>query len=371
MSAERRKSLVPVARFDPEFDPKYNKIVTPYIARLLPGPQLTGMLKHVDWKRHSNVEHFIGNGFAMAFAYIPDAFSMPETLLLVDQCVTQEIFIASTVLGGEMLDPVRRRLLWFIYDVLGFDAPNAVDGKVKIALQIPDMVRQGYREQILRCRYSLRLKKNLRRHRMISELIEREEEALTHQPDSLHPAYQFFIDQTGRAPNPNLLHSALTSRHALRLEIFDLSNQISRFFQGSNQGNSDRKTLAHPYTQRRLKDIHHRSLLHLEPGEKGEMVWTLWKSRPFHGLYSEHPGRAIDLNPHPLAMSTKGPIELLHQAGVVVYGLEEFEEWLDRTLIDGILLYDPEPYDLLDEQPLLWNSQVFRKWATSLEMEES
>lgn len=359
----RRRTLVPVVKFDPHFDVALDRTVTPFIARLLPGPDIGRYLQDIDSERASNIRHFIANGFSRVFAYVSDVFMPPETLLILDHSVTpgsMGLFTVSNIVNGEdkngpipVGDSVRRRLLWFIYDVLR--TPSAIDSAVHSSLLIPHWEKERRLQRILASPAYVRLRTLLRRHSEMNHLMDVEQRALTqrHSPDN--DARDELLELVGRTPSVVGLNRSIAKRHDLRLQIFEISSQISETFHSSRAHGGDLESVVHPYVQRRLANSHRGIVMHLEPSAHGEMTWTLWRL----------PWR------NPIAMSTEGPVELLHQGELVLYGDDAFENWLDRTILDGVILYNPEPYELLDEQPLLWDSEKFRTWAPSLELEES
>jgi hypothetical protein len=86
------------------------------------------------------------------------------------------------------------------------------------------------------------------------------------------------------------------------------------------------------------------------------MVWTLW---------------ALDRQVgEPLARSTSGPVDLMIKAGRLLYGEQELEQWLDANTLPVEIGYNPEVYELMDVDPLLFDNARFATWAVSQGMEE-
>ena len=248
----------------------------------------------------------------------------------------------------DMMAQIRARLLWLLFDLLEF-GPGDLDVDVQRELMVPNVTTLPADAYIrmLRAPLNIHLADLVKEHRHQHHLLTLTQEALTTYQIKTGPGEEY-EQLVGAFPSEPGLMTLLNRVHDLRKMVFEVSGELCKFFYGGTSNIEDVKTLVSPYRRDRLGGVHKDMFIHVQP-EEGELGWTLWSGRPLCG--------------DPVGASTEGPIQLMHQAGLELYSMEQFNKWLEANVDPGALLYDDEPYDLLDEQPLIWPNEKFKKWA--------
>lgn len=375
------ETAVPIARFPSQLNPYLDRVATPYFARLLPGPRLEEYLTQIAGRRANNLRGFIAQDIAFAFAYFPDLNAKPQALLVVDSLTMPRNappghdfkWVVANFYSwwGESTDramrkQIRNRFLWLIYDGLRL-APEQVSDLVLKALHIPDIVSTANAMPLIEDIDLYRHLRNLqKKHADLSHLLDLAQRALTlwtHEKGGPRDQYRMM---TGQHPTAEHLLVLVNRLHSVRTKIFLTTYAITSSLFTVEPHNYSKDNIAEPSSSHKIKIGAGEVTMIVEPDDDesvwtNELVWTIW-------LELEH----ADLkHTAPLSASTRGPIEALVQAELIIEGHDAFDAWLDANQLPGELLFDPTPYDLVDAEPLFWEPEKFLRWAKSEGMTEA
>lgn len=355
----------------------------PHLFRMISGPVLSKVLEYVDHQRGRQLAVRVQAGQVVVFGYGVDLHVWPKALIVLERTAPaswgSESFwfvsrfstwwdwsrlVYSRTCPKEdfilILEQARRRLLWLIFDVLEIN-PDNLETESQRELMVPDLTidpsMPGLYKMMAENGVSKRLSAVLEEHRDKYHLLSLAQDALQTRQRHRGPGAEF-ERLTGSVPDERHLMMLMNQLHHRRVEAFDLTGRLLNSFYDAKPGKMDNETIAAPYRIDKLKGIHADITIHTQPVD-GEIVWTAWSG----GL--PRPG---DEPCPPLAASTKGPVQLMRQAGLDLHSRQEWEDWLDHNLDPGELYFEPKAFDMLDEQPLLWSEKRFLPWAASVGM---
>lgn len=390
MNPVRARYTIPVARFEPRYDPVLDKDATPYIARLVcvdssDGAAVDALYRDIgsiaDQMGHDrmarNLVHLMRVGRARVFVYLPDLDAPPTAYIALEPYGigdrSDDWFAArfATNLNAWLLtrrpfdatdpysrtaraDRIRRQLLWFLFDGLGLGEDD-ISEPVQQELLVPEIGAAGPDvdlEQVIGpMQHAMRVEQErLYRH---AEMLDLAEQALTWGGDFSEGPGAQYVQMVGEPATPEHMNELVSRVHDGRMAIFNATETILQVVVGGSRMRHDSDRVNNPYRNLQISAQPWNNWhVFVHPDDLYGIVWEL-----HHKLGIHLPAR------DPFAASTEGPFELLQQAGLVVMDTEAFDDWLDATIDPGELGFDPEAYIATDLNPLLMDDAWVQRWA--------
>lgn len=378
---------IPVARM-PVLELADGQRRHPYIARMVlePGWQRrtgfgTGGINDVVRKigsQFANAPYRMGQG-AIAFGYCPDMYVDPVSMIFLEPVVDagDQIWLLNKFAGSDQFADLathsiaapfvqemwveRNSWLWFIFDVLGIDT-DSLDDASQATLLIPDTISDEHWRAIDLSEMGLSLSNALHRLMRLGEEQHDLAGALTHGRGT--DEWEYYVDQYGRPPMDAILNTILSQMVEMRKKALLSASMID--IEGAPIAHAKQPLARHPFPTMKLTcNFPWKDWAIIGVSKRDHVQWTVHRESQDQSFYFSPKLGLHGWISNPASGSARGPHHALRQAELLL-PVSEFNDWLDRSVIRGDLLYNDEPYQLLGEQPLFDGEARFKAWATRL-----